>query len=387
MRIRSWLLALLSVITCTSAAFAYPQFIGFGYTSCTQCHYNPLGGGPVTDYGRAVSASAISARAPFLSDKITDEELAEYSGFLGKTTILPDWLRPHFKYRGLQLRSPLERTPVVRWIDMQFDGGLTLTDPDGKWVATATVGLLPTNTPRFKSQASASRMISREHYAGYRFKDGLGFYFGKMDHAFGLRVPDHISFSREKTLMAQNDQTYGLLAHTASGKWEGAVQGFFGNLAQDALLRQRGITLTTEYELIEHMRLGASFLNSSGSFRSRRMASVHTRIGSGEGSALLAEAGVIREAPIAAGAKLGRYVLLQGHYRIVRGFHWVMTGEHYTDDTLNSVARLYRLTTGPQWFPVQRLEFRLEVQGARTTGVPAFGADTFSLLSQVHVWL
>jgi len=52
------------LLTCvySQSAKAYPNFIGHGYTSCINCHYNPFGGGPLTDYARAVAATTISSR-------------------------------------------------------------------------------------------------------------------------------------------------------------------------------------------------------------------------------------------------------------------------------------------------------------------------------------
>ena len=60
-------------------AKSYPNFIGHGYTSCINCHYNPFGGGPLTVYARAVAATTISSRN-FYPDSMTDERLANSSG-------------------------------------------------------------------------------------------------------------------------------------------------------------------------------------------------------------------------------------------------------------------------------------------------------------------
>ena len=56
------LTVLLFISIFSSTAWAYPHFVGFGYTSCATCHYNPFGNGPLNDYGRALSATAVSAK-------------------------------------------------------------------------------------------------------------------------------------------------------------------------------------------------------------------------------------------------------------------------------------------------------------------------------------
>jgi hypothetical protein len=80
-------------------ALSYPSFVSYGYRSCVTCHFNGQGGGALNDYGRALFSAEIASRA-FYSDSVSDEELGERSGFLGKTA-LPWWLRPGFKGRLL----------------------------------------------------------------------------------------------------------------------------------------------------------------------------------------------------------------------------------------------------------------------------------------------
>src|SRR4051794_20982941 len=115
-------LSLLALAGLANDALAYPQYVGFGYSSCLTCHYNPLGNGPLTDYGRALGATTLSGRPPFLPASVTDEKLGEYSGFLGRQDLLPDWLRLAFAYRGLEMVSSLERNARSQWITMQEEG-------------------------------------------------------------------------------------------------------------------------------------------------------------------------------------------------------------------------------------------------------------------------
>ncbi|HRO68644.1 MAG TPA: hypothetical protein PL182_13815, partial [Pseudobdellovibrionaceae bacterium] len=91
-------LFLLLISLLPSSAFAYPEFIGYGYNSCMACHYNGAGGAGLTDYGRALYASELAAR-PFWT-KQSDDQLAEASNFFGKKQS-PFWLKPGLKYRRL----------------------------------------------------------------------------------------------------------------------------------------------------------------------------------------------------------------------------------------------------------------------------------------------
>src|SRR4051812_8329460 len=104
----------------STTAFAYPDFIGYGYNACITCHYSGQGGGALNDYGRALFASEIAARDVFPA-KMEDEEIAAKSGFLGSRE-LPWWIRPGLKYRGLWFQSNLGSTAKTdKFYNMQND--------------------------------------------------------------------------------------------------------------------------------------------------------------------------------------------------------------------------------------------------------------------------
>src|SRR5947199_7779102 len=82
-------------------AGAYPNYISYGYHSCVSCHYNPMGNGPLTDYGKAVASSELTDRV-FWPKNIADndEKINDLTGFFfAKPSV--DWLRPSASYRGL----------------------------------------------------------------------------------------------------------------------------------------------------------------------------------------------------------------------------------------------------------------------------------------------
>ena len=78
-------LLILIVFLCNLVAldvWAYPEFIGYGYSSCITCHYNGNCGGPLNDYGRALWSPEISSRLLY-PKSMSDEDMANQSGFLG----------------------------------------------------------------------------------------------------------------------------------------------------------------------------------------------------------------------------------------------------------------------------------------------------------------
>src|SRR5262245_59970965 len=114
-------------------AQAYPSFIGFGYGSCLTCHYHPLGGGPLSDYGRALGATEVSGR--WFMDRLTDDQVGEQSGFLGPFGKLPDWFSLAADYRGMYLDTGLEYKPRSAWINMQLEGSVTLKNMNQSLIA------------------------------------------------------------------------------------------------------------------------------------------------------------------------------------------------------------------------------------------------------------
>jgi hypothetical protein len=372
---------------------AYPQYIGYGYSSCLTCHYNPEGGGPLTDYGRAVSATTIAARPPWISKLTTDDDLAEHSGVFGKVDTLPDWLRLQGNYRGMWLVSNVEDNPQKMWINMQAEASVVLQFFDDHHLYfVGTAGYIPPPVELQPDQAQTiSTFISREHYAAYRInfddKNSMGIYAGFMDPVFGIRTPDHEDYLRSETFLNQNDQTHAVMIHFSGEKFEGAIQAMLGNLYQDSSVRPVGVTSMGEYEVAQNLRIGGSAWHTSSDYRTRNMGAIHARIGYPEGNAVLAEIGLIGDKPIGQPGTLQSFGWLQNVYRITRGLNLLSTMEYYTADAFDSAPRSFRFGPGLQYTPMQRLEFRTDVWDSRQTGNEFGSPDSFTVISQVQVWL
>jgi hypothetical protein len=161
----------------------------------------------------------------------------------------------------------------------------------------------------------------------------------------------------------------------------------FGNLYQDASVRPVGVTGMGEYEIAENTRLGGSVWHTTSDFRTRNMGAIHERIGYPEGNSILAEIGLIGDKPDSQPGSLGGFAFLQPQMRITRGLNFLPTFQYYTGDALDSAPRSFSFGPAIQYFPADRLELRIDVWDGRATGVSSGTPDTFSVLSQVHVWL
>jgi hypothetical protein len=380
---RASVFTLFAFLVCSNFSHSYPSFIGYGYTSCLVCHFNPFGNGPLTDYGRALGATAVSSKPPFF-DHVSDQTLGETSGFLGGVKF-PDSLRLSADYRGLLLASQIGKEVSDRWryINMQADLSAAYLASEGRTYAVGTLGYYPT------SATGSPKLISREHYVSFKSAENSRLSVGFQDVVFGIRIPDHTAYSRKETNLTQNDQVHGVTWHLGSEHSELGIHGFVGNLYQTpASVRPYGISSTYEFDIAEKVRLGLSGLYSKSGARERIMQATHLRAGVGKGSSLMIELGWISDKPKDQSRNVSNYGFFQSMVRLARGFHFLFTGEYKTETTFKPTPRVFRVGPSFQYFPLQRLELRLDALGTRSLGsdTPIEKSDDINLLGQVHLW-
>ncbi|MBT3583892.1 MAG: hypothetical protein HN509_03215 [Halobacteriovoraceae bacterium] len=372
----------------SSHAWSYPNFIGFGYNACLTCHYNPYGNGPLTDYGRALSANAISDRL-IHSDSKSEEEIATNSGFLYSKP-KNQWLRPSIDYRGLYLKSNYQTDTEDSKI-IHMDANLNLVfrlgpkENKDKFIAVGTVGYAP--APLSNQDSTEPKYRSREHYLGYRMNDKWGVYGGLMDKIFGLRIPDHITYSRIAPAVSQNDQTHGVLLHYTKPVLDFGVQAYVGNMAQDANLRQKGIATQAEYSVTDNTRIGGSLFNSKSIFLKTYGMAFHSRSRFGKGSSIMAEVGQVNKSAVSGSSDIdSRYWLIQNHIKASRGLYIINTIEYFKANIKKKEDKSIRFGPGLQYFPGQGLELRTDLYNTRVFSEESVSDDTWDITGQLHLW-
>ncbi|TNF30323.1 MAG: hypothetical protein EP319_05625 [Deltaproteobacteria bacterium] len=379
------LTVLLFISIFSSSAWAYPHFVGFGYTSCATCHYNPFGNGPLNDYGRALSATAVSAKW-FYYDKESEENIANNSGFFG-TKPQQTWFRPSFDYRGMVMKRSLgQDSEDTEMINMQADANLVLKFGEGnKFFVSGTIGYAPEPQSLANSTEEVDKYRSREHYMGYRPIPSLGIYAGLMDKVFGIRIAEHSAYSRSINNLSQNDQSHGLQLHYANPTVEIGAGYFVGNMVQDADIRQKGFSTKIDYIVSHKSSLGVSYLNSQSEFLKNYAAAIHYMGTVGKGSSVLLEMGQNVKTAVLDSTDETKtvYGLGQNYIRASRGFYLLNSIEYMKEQTGE-----YRLRFGPgiQIFPLQRWEARFEIYNTRNFSDESSTKDTWDLLMQIHTW-
>ena len=347
-----------------------------------------MGSGPLNDYGRALFATEITAN----SSGTSEDQLSDESGFLGSTEI-PWWIRPGAKFRGMFYKTKLENNDnsVNRFIPMQANLNVALLlDKKAENIIVASFDYAPTPS-RFKSSTERppANWLSKEHYYRWQIQKGLLLYVGLMDKPFGLRHPDHTAFDRgfDGFGLSQNDQSHGLTIQYSTEAVDLYLNTFFGNMSQDAELRQKGFSLMSEYSTSKNVVVGFSYLQSKNDYLDMTRTSVHTRVGFAKGKSIMAELGLRKDVPllIADPTTTGAFTYVQALIALERGYNLLTTYQIYKDDLTNSGVTRNKLGLGALMFPWKKTEFRTEIINDRTVAEQNTTDDTWSLQAQVHL--
>lgn len=368
------------ILLLSFTAHAYPDFIGYGYSTCITCHFNGAGGGALSDYGRGLFASEIAAN-PF---NITDEQAAAISGFLGSKE-LPYWFRPGFKYRGLYLeQNPRGSNSSSRFITMQTDLNTAISlDPDQKNLIMLTGG----TTVRYHGSDKRNEFVSHEYYYRRQLTDSSWVYLGLMDIVFGIRTPDHTAYSRTFPVIGQNDQVESILYHTATDDRDLFLQIFSANPSVDDDEKRNGYSLMYEKNIAEKTRVGLSMMRENYSTFSQNLLSAHTRVGVGLGSSVMMELGASQKTQPTLPNQTGAFALFEGMIRLQRGLNFTSIGEYSKAALDASTIEKFRWRFGLLYFPMQRLEWRNELMQVRSLSPTDVVDDSWMFQSQVHVSL
>src|SRR5579863_9418020 len=196
-----------------SRAVAYPQFqFSSGTTRCSQCHYDPGGGGLIPSWGRDESGDTIS--------------LGGDGAFLHGLWEPPSWLAlgADVRLAALVNGSGGPESPVFSFFPMQADGYARFAFGDQfslylQGGIRGDVGRDQTFDNRIDSVTD--RLISNEHYLMWR-PSATGPYarIGKFFAPYGLRFVEHIFFVQRYTGFDIYNETYNISGGYVADDWE-----------------------------------------------------------------------------------------------------------------------------------------------------------------------
>lgn len=196
-------LAVVAALFAARTAAAYPEFqFSTGASRCAECHFSPVGGGLINDYGRDEAASTISE--------------AGDGRFLHGLVELPAWLALGGDVRIAALGKHVRGGTEAAVFPMQAD--LYARVGTDRWSALATFGILETIR---RPQPLLDRIGSREHFVMYE-EASKAWYAraGRFLPVFGLRMPDHTAYVRRYTGLHSLEERYAVGGGRVEGRWE-----------------------------------------------------------------------------------------------------------------------------------------------------------------------
>ena len=208
------------LILLSGRAFAYPQFqFSSGTGRCSQCHYDPAGGGLITSWGRDESGDTIS--------------LGGDGSFLHGAWTQPSWLSlgADVRLAVLENNSGGPAAPELAFFPMQTDAyaRLAFTDALSLYVQGGFRGDTRPGDSSIGGQLSAlgRRVDTSEHYLMWK-PSGTGPYVraGRFYAPYGLRFVEHIFFVQRYTGYNLYDETYNLSGGWVEDEWEAHVTAF-----------------------------------------------------------------------------------------------------------------------------------------------------------------
>lgn len=396
MRVRVWrvLLIISWVVAWPGRAHAYPWMIRHGYAQCVQCHIEPSGSGPLTEYGRAMGEILLRTRYKW---ERSDDQAADLGKFLFGVVKLPAQLDLGGQGRVGYQFTKVEGTASQRqllW--MQLDGYAAVQA--GPFVAVGTLGYAPhAALGATLTRGPDSNLVSREHWLGLWLDESHETLLraGRMNLPFGIRSIEHNLWARSFTRTDINDrQQYGLSAAFTGEHVRAEVMGIAGNFQlRPDVFRERGYSAYGEYlpiprlalglsSTIVHVKLDEQLLREEW----RHAHGVFSRWSTPwEPLVLLSEWDYVFESPKYLARRTGVVGYLQADIEATQGVHFIATGEASNVST-SSVPPSWSGWLSYAWFFAPHADIRLDnlfQSFASSSG----RTSAMTFLLQAHVFL
>lgn len=370
MRLAAWAIALV-IMAAHGTAAAYPEFqFSTGTARCSACHFSPVGGGLINDYGRDEAATTISGGGD--------------GRFFHGAVELPAWIAIGGDVRVATLGKRVREGSEAAVFPMQADLYVRLAT--GSLSVNATVGALEAIR---EPGPMSERIGSREHFVLYEAESKAWYARGgRFYPTFGLRVPDHTAYVRRYTGLHSFEESYGISAGLIRDRWE-AHATLMTPLELHPRVGRHGWGAAVQLETMTGEETGSLSLQAKaqqidGALESWFGATWKRWL---ESSDLLfaaeIDAGVVRIDGVPLVSRAVAYGTV--HYR--PGKSWgVAFGAHYYDADLRLVDNdRVAIESRFAWFPRAHLEVSALVRGSAVAREVGRG-DLLGLL-QLHYYL
>lgn len=338
-------------------AWAFPDMVRHGYTTCVTCHFSPSGGGLLTSYGKFIAGELFGAwnssddALPWLVTPVDEPKFS--AGILARgTQIAVD--TPQFK-KGYFRR-------------MQLD--LEVGALNGPWLAFITSGLRGSSA--LSTQKDTDLKV-RSFYAGHVTLNHA-YRVGRFYPEYGLRFANHNIPTRKYLYWNQGDEPYVAQASIYTSSWEYNFAALSG-AKETQLAEKNGGSGSLVYKTA-NTRTGFSMLNMKGSSSSTNSESLFSQIGYMDYGYTLGEIAFKHEQTSGSPDSHKTLVFIESGYEVVKGFipyigyqrNEVQGGGSVTSST----------PIGIRIYPMTHAEVILEYQPVTTKTTTAESKSTYA---------
>ncbi|QDK39369.1 hypothetical protein DOE51_18090 [Bdellovibrio sp. NC01] len=314
------------------------------------------------------------------SDSISDEQETEYLDLNGNLQS-GQWLIPHVTYRGLNFweysSGPANDSSLQQ---MQAEAGFTAQiDKEGKYLAAVA----------WEQDATT------EYYLRLEADKTWALYAGLMKKVFGIRNIDHTSYqSTYQGFNLENDTSdgsvfsEGFILQKTEDKWEASLNYFFGNPYEASSLKQKGLSVSGEFEIAEKKRLGASIMTEKSDVLEKNLLAVFYRQDLSKGSTVMLEGGLVKDKTADDGeVTVGSYEMLQTLVELTRGYSVEASLEHYNTEFDSTSPDNWKWRVGVIASPRPNLVLKFDVVNERQISSLTTQEDDWQVQGQVTVAL
>lgn len=355
-------------------AYAFPNMIRHGYTTCLTCHYNASGGGTLRDYGKYVAGETMG----FLNT--SDSALGWIKKLPGDQTgvVEPERYSVSFLGRTVQYLFDLPQQKTAELKKMQAD--VEAAFDINTWIGLITAGprLDSVNIgPKTDSTTTKTDIFLRRYFVG---KQDLNYSvkIGKFFPEYGINLPNHNVPTRKSMFFNHNQEPYALQASYFTTTFDYTL-AYIRGTRESSFANKKGASGTLAYKN-ESSRFGvSSILYKAEGLAKDSGTSLFATIGYGGLGYTMFEVARKNQTNTAGKVTSNNYAYLESGWELSKGlipfFAWQYSNNvttHYYD---------HRPTIGVQFAPITHFEVIAQAAKLYTTQ-----GNGYSLYSMFNVY-
>lgn len=258
---------LLAVFFSTMNAWAFPDTIRHGYTSCTTCHVSPSGGGLITDYGRSLSKELMSTSGYKNEEQVLHGVL---SAFRRPKSLERLVVGGDARYLHRKTDSKTSEVEEKFWMQAQLRAGLLFD----KIKLIGSIGNI--ENPRITDKVE---WVSPESYVILTPDQKTHIRAGRFEPMYGLRLPDHNLWVKSEAGLQPWLRRDAVEYIFEDEKLLLSLAGFQSSSRMPVRFQTTGYTFNLYQNLGETYRLGVSGTNAEGQGQRQRTFTGHATLG------------------------------------------------------------------------------------------------------------